>query len=310
MTRIKLYGRFLSVFLVTGIAGSALAANAGETHWDEAAYFSTYYGTPTPGRVSTVPLSQRIERQTTVPVQQLITNGVQRVEMSYVEAGWPLNLPARHGPGQRIRLRESPTSAFVNLPAFQGPDQRYGILEFGPTIGKNRSQSYFVLDGDAKENWDSGVLFVAKNNTGDFSQAAKLQNLASDPASKGFATVVILPISYGTTTAERHPEILWVFTGPPYLESLGYYPVCHWRASVELPGSGQQLLFVVQDVFADGDYSNEDVFLDVNGDANWSEVDGVLRIGQKRRIERTTLRLKSISPTGDFLTIDVRGRKR
>ncbi|MFA5141128.1 MAG: hypothetical protein WC728_18025 [Elusimicrobiota bacterium] len=249
-------------------------------------------------------LAARAEKSLSLPVQKL-RPGFQRVFFRYVETGWPLGFGA--GDGERpIKLGRKPEAWFSNLPERGGGVRGYGSLQFGP------DRFAFLLDGEPRA-WGEGRLWIAKG--GDFKDAVPLKS-AGSPGDRGFAAPAVLNVDY--PRAGAHPVILWVFADPKG-ERIRYYSVSHWRAEVEFV-TGLRARLALYDFRGTGDYSmnpmavadpsrsgGETHYREPSRDIYWKPR-GLLGVGRALRLGRETVRLKAISPKGDWADVEIEAR--
>jgi hypothetical protein len=249
-------------------------------------------------------LAASAEKTLSLPVQKL-RPGLQRVFFRYVETGWPLGLGA--GDGERpVKLGRKPEDGFTGLPEPGRGARGYGWLRLG------RDRFAFLLEGEPRA-WGEGRLWIAKG--GDFKDAAPLRNMGS-PKDKAFAAPAVLSLSY--PGAGEHPIILWVFSDPKG-ERLRYYPVSHWRAEVE-SAAGLRVRLALFDSRGAGDYSMSPMAVadpsrpegsfdarDPSRDIYWKPR-GLLGVGRALRLGRETVRLKAVSPKGDWADVEIEVR--
>lgn len=308
------------VAVVSGLLAATAGAQEDQPSADEAAFLRRH---GVGQACDTVAIARKLESTVSLPVRRL-SSGSQKVEFRYLESGWPLGLPGVDAE-RPVRLGDAPGDPVRNLPALAARGRRFGTLVIGPEVqGANRFS--VVLDGDSSD-WSSARLWVARNGDGDLGSAAPLGNLASRK-STAFATVVVLPLTFPSETGTRkHPVVLWVFTDPKG-EWLRYYPISHWRATVELP-SGKRAHAVLYDhrgrgdlsegvlVLVDAGYSPSELFAGADGeDRYWrAPQDGLdwktrnfLGVGQAVRTPRESVRLKSIAPMGDSAVLEIESR--
>jgi len=257
-------------------------------------------------------LAAKMNDSLVLPLRPL-TMGRQRIPFRYVETGWPLGFPATNGAGP-VELRRMPVGRFRNLPRSVRGERRYGVLRMGPA-----SEFAFILEWDGA--WKDARMWVARRGDGDFSGAVPLENVGSK-SSGGFATLVIVHPAY--PGAGTHPLILWVFVGPEG-EQLNYYAMSHWRAAVEFP-SGEKAFLVRYDFKGSGDYSlvplaladasigatklrlhadgADYAYREPEGDIDW-KARGFLGLGRTLRLSHAQVRLKALSPKGDWADVEI-----
>ena len=285
---------------------------------DEAA-FAARYG-PLEG-CDLVDLARRAEASLSLPVQRLRT-GAQRVAFRYVEAGWPLGFSPQDCE-RPAALGSAPEEWFRNLPAAGRGKRGYGVLRLEPG-GEPGNRFAVVLEG-GPEAWPQARLWVAARGDGDFSRAAALKDTAS-PGSPVFGAIAVVHPSYHG--AGSHPLLLSVFTDLKG-ERLRYYAIAHWRAEVEFP-TGEKAYLILYDfrgtgdyslnalAVADASYSASELYTHTDGgdifyrrapaaDIEWKSR-GFLEVGRALRLPRALVRLKGISPRGDWADVELEPR--
>lgn len=312
--------RRAAAVLGAGLAVLAAAARP-DTPSEDEAEFARRHGIGE--ACDTVAIAEKLERTLQLPLQRL-GGGAQVVEFRYVESGWPLGLAATDAE-RPPRLGDAPPEGILDVPPPRPPLRRFGTFVLGP----QGDRFPFVLEADPAD-WRGATLRVAKDGRGDLARASPLRNLASSSsATKAFATIVVLPLTFASAAGTRtHPIVLWAFAHAGG-DALRYYPVCHWRALVELPYSGKRAFAVLYDVRGRGDlsagvlalldasYSASELFAGADGeDRFWqATADGApwrtrnfVGVGQAVLTDRESVRLREVAPLGDRALLEIERR--
>lgn len=209
------------------------------------------------------------------------------VSLSYVAQGQPLGMAARHKAAGGPRLDTEAPREMRNVPPATSATRYWGQLQLGSPEKPNQ----FVLFIDDAES-PPLRMYLDANQDGD---------LGNDPgpvANQGtgaFACVLDLKLSY-PGVADLHSYRMWFFINGYSWRTQGcnFYSRCHRRGTLTV--AGRKLPLVLFDNPADGDYSNDPLVVDLNGNGK-AEEDEKFWPGDV--IGDTRLRLKSISPAGD-----------
>ena len=200
------------------------------------------------------------------------------IELQYVPEGFPFGMAVSQG--SALQLFESPGGGqqFKQLPPETGGKRYYDeftlagrahlvVTEEGPPL-----RMHFDENRNGNLTDDRGP-FIAENQT-------FLPNNLSIQIRHDDEKVIV-------------PYRMWLFTSN--MGGVRFYPTCHWRGTLSL--DGRDYPFIAFDGNADGDYSNDPIVLDQDGDgkAGGSET---LRPGEAITLGSTTVKYIGISPSG------------
>jgi hypothetical protein len=88
---------------------------------------------------------------------------------------------------------------------------------------------------------------------------------------------------------------LWIF--PSRMGGARFYAACHTVGELAPSDPGKRYRLVLFDATADGDYSNDPLIVDINGDGRAQESER-LAPGGTLELDGVALRLKAIAPSG------------
>jgi len=203
--------------------------------------------------------------------------------------------------GTLVELKPSPEGFPLGLSVSQGfaihmfdtPGANQGFRKFPHETGFKRYYDEFTIAGKAHlvitEESNPPRLYFDENRNGDLTDdrppfEGEKQNLVPNNYS--------IQILYEDEKVVA-PYRLWMFSSP--MGGVRFYPTCHWQSTV--PVNGNRYKIVAFDANADGDYSNDAVVIDVNGNDKADE-DEKLTPGQSLSIDGQRVTLLSISPSG------------
>jgi len=207
----------------------------------------------------------------------------ERVELQFSDQGFPLGLPVSEG--FALHLFETP-----------GPDQ--GFKKLPPETAAKMYYDEFRIAGRTfrviTEASDPPKFYLDANGNGD---------LTDDPGPFMGEKSGLVPNHYTVQLPYPNEE-----TGVPYrmwmfLSRMGgvrFYPACHWHGQIDLNGRTYPLILF--DGNADGDYSNDPMGIDVDGDGKVADTER-LKPGQDITIDGTVVTLISIAPSGRWVRL-------
>ncbi len=218
------------------------------------------------------------------------------VHLSYVPSGWPLKLAATSGI-RIITLSPKAPDNVKNVPALKHNRRLWGQLLLGSPYDTNRI--HFIIDDGRPEEV---VMHLDADQDGDFANNGEaLKNQGSG----AFARVLDLQIRHpGSET--KTPYILWFYINDRGWKNnrADFYSRCHWKGVLSVDGAAYDV--VLFDNPADGDYSNNAVVININGDDR-AQDEELFRPGEIVSIAQREFSLQSISPSGQevrFVLID------
>jgi hypothetical protein len=202
------------------------------------------------------------------------------VPMTYVGDGFPMGLSTSQGSGLHLFETPSSTQGFTKLPPDTGARRYYDQL----TIAR---ATFRVLT----EETEPPRLYLDANHNGD---------MTDDPGPFAGERPGVVPNFY--TLSLPYPKEglsaeyrLWIF--PSNMGGARFYAACHTVGELAPPGSGKRYRLVLFDGSADGDYSNDPLIVDVNGDGQAQESER-LTPGRTLELDGVTLRLRAIAASG------------
>lgn len=200
------------------------------------------------------------------------------IELGYVSEGFPMGLSVSQG--FALNLFDTP-----------GSGQKFG--ELPPESGGKRYFDEFKLAGFAHlVVTDEGpplTMHFDGNRNGDLTD-----DRGPFVAEKGtfLPNNLSLQIRYDREKVVA-PYRIWLFGST--MGGVRFYPVCHWRGTLAV--NGQSYAMVAFDGNADGDYSNDPLVIDLDGDGKASEGES-LTPGQTVTVGETVVKLLGVSPSG------------
>lgn len=203
--------------------------------------------------------------------------------------------------GTAIELEPSPegfplglgTSEGFALHLFDTPGANQGFRKLPPESGSKRHYDEFTLAGKVHlvitEESNPPRLYFDENRNGDLTD--------DRPAVRGEGPALV-PNHYSIQVLyddERvvAPYRLWMFGSN--MGGVRFYPKCHWHGILTVNGKPYKI--VAFDGNADGDYSNDPVVIDANGNDK-AEDEEKLTPGRGIAIDGQQVTLVSISRSG------------
>jgi hypothetical protein len=202
------------------------------------------------------------------------------VTMTYVGEGFPMGLSTSQGSGLHLFETPSPTQEFTRLPPDTGARRYYDQL----TIA---GATFRVIT----EETDPPHLYLDANHNGDLTDDPGPFMGERSGVVPNFYTVSLPYPGEGVSAEYR----LWIF--PSRMGGARFYAACHTVGELALPDSGKRYRLVLFDANADGDYSNDPLVVDVDGDGQAQESER-LTPGRTLQVDGTDLRLKAIAGSG------------
>jgi len=202
------------------------------------------------------------------------------VTMTYVGDGFPMGLSTSQGSGLHLFDTPSPSQGFTKMPPDTDARRYYDQL----TIA---GATFRVIT----EASDPPRFYLDANHNGD---------MTDDPGPFAGERAGVVPNFY--TLSLPYPKEglaaeyrMWIF--PSRMGGARFYAACHTVGELALPESGKRYRLVLFDANADGDYSNDPLIVDVNGDGQAQESER-LTPGRTLQVDGLALRLKAIAPSG------------
>lgn len=203
--------------------------------------------------------------------------------------------------GTTIELEPSPDGFPLGLSVSQGfaihlfdtPGNNQGFKKFPPESGYKRHYDEFTLAGKVHlvitEESNPPKMYFDENRNGDLTD--------DRPAFIGEGSSLI-PNHYSIQVLYENEKVvvpyrLWMFGSN--MGGVRFYPKCHWHGTLNVNGKPYRI--VAFDGNADGDYSNDPVVIDVNGDDKADDLEK-LTPGSIITIDGRQVTLLSISPSG------------
>jgi hypothetical protein len=206
------------------------------------------------------------------------------IELRYVPEGFPLGLSVSQGFALNLFETRSAGQGFKTLP---------------PDTGHKRYFDEFSIAGQPHlmitEESSPPRFYFDENRNGDLTDdrgpfTAEKEGLLPNNVS--------IQIRYDAEKVVA-PYRLWLFGSN--MGGVRFYPVCHWEG--ELPMDGSSHTMVAFDANADGDYSNDPLAIDINGNGTADEGE-TLRPGESLTVAGKQVKLVAISPSGLTVRLD------
>jgi hypothetical protein len=203
--------------------------------------------------------------------------------------------------GAPIELEPSPEGFPLGLSVSQGfalhlfdtPGANQGFKTFPPESGSKRHYDEFTLAGKVHlvitEESNPPKLYFDENRNGDLTD--------DRPAAIGEGPALV-PNHYSIQVLYDDEKVvapyrLWMFGSN--MGGVRFYPKCHWRGTLTVNGNPYRV--VAFDGNSDGDYSNDPVIIDANGNDK-AEDDEKLTPGGSIALDGKQVTLVSISRSG------------
>jgi hypothetical protein len=217
-------------------------------------------------------------REAAPAVEPAAPEGGTPIELAYVPEGFPLGLSVSQG--FALHLFDTP-----------GGSQKFGTLP--PETGVKRHYDEFTIAGAnhlvITEESSPFRLYFDENRNGDMTDD-RGPFTAEKP---GFLpNNISIQIRYDAEKVVA-PYRLWLFSSN--MGGVRFYPACHWQGTLPLPDGSYRM--VAFDGNADGDYANDPLVIDANGDGTASDEEK-LGPGQTIALGGTTVKFLGLSPSG------------
>ena len=203
--------------------------------------------------------------------------------------------------GRTIELTPSPEGFPMGLSTAQGfalhlfdsPGANQGFKKFPPETGSKRHFDEFTIAGNSHlvitEESDPPKFYFDENRNGD---------LTDDRPPAPGERPGLLPNHFSIQILYPEEKVvapyrLWLFGSN--MGGVRFYPACHWHGTLSVKGSPYKV--VAFDGNSDGDYSNDPVVVDVNGNGK-AEDEEKLAPGGSIIIEGEPVQLLSLSRSG------------
>lgn len=203
--------------------------------------------------------------------------------------------------GTAIELEPSPEGFPLGLSVSQGfaihlfdtPGANQGFKTFPPESGSKRHYDEFTLAGKVHlvitEESNPPKLYFDENRNGDLTD--------DRPASIGEGPALV-PNHYSIQVLYDDEKVvapyrMWLFSSN--MGGVRFYPKCHWHGTLTV--NGRPYRIVAFDGSSDGDYSNDPVVIDANGNDK-ADDDEKLTPGRSITIDGQQVTLVSISRSG------------
>jgi len=200
------------------------------------------------------------------------------IELRYVPEGFPLGLSVSQG---------------FALHMFETPSSSQGFKTLPPDGGFKRYYDEFTIAGRSHlvvtEESTPPRFHFDENRNGDLTDdrgpfIAEKEGLLPNNVS--------IQIRYDAEKVVA-PYRLWLFGSN--MGGVRFYPVCHWRGELVIDGRSHPL--VAFDGNADGDYSNDPLVIDANGNGKADEGE-LLKPGGSIPLDGKQVKLVAVSPSG------------
>ncbi|HEX5772814.1 MAG TPA: hypothetical protein VFY07_00715 [Geomobilimonas sp.] len=208
---------------------------------------------------------------------------------------------ANSAEGTAIELEPSPEGFPLGLAVSEGfalhlfdtPGANQGFKTFPPESGAKRHYDEFTLAGKVHlvitEESAPPRMYFDENRNGDLTD--------DRPPSEGEAPELV-PNHYSILVLYEDEKVvapyrLWLFGSN--MGGVRFYPKCHWHGTLTVKGTPYRI--VAFDGNADGDYSNDPVVIDVNGNDK-ADDDEQLTPGRGITIDGQQVTLVSVSRSG------------
>lgn len=232
--------------------------------------------------LAAVGCSKETERAKQAPAKEpaatIPAAGGTPIELRYVPEGFPLGLSVSQG---------------FALHLFETPGGNQGFKTLPPDAGHKRYYDEFTIAGHSHllitEESTPPRFYFDENRNGDLTDdrgpfAAEKEGLLPNN--------VTIQIRYDAEKVVA-PYRMWLFGSS--MGGVRFYPVCHWRG--ELTINGRSYLLVAFDGNADGDYSNDPLVIDANGNSTADDGEQ-LNPGGQITIDGKLVKLAAVSPSG------------
>lgn len=205
-------------------------------------------------------------------------------DLEYSEEGFPLGLSVSQGFALRLFETPSPEQGFKKFPAETGMKRYYDELSIAG--GK-----YRVIT----EISNPPQLFLDANGNGDLTDdPGPFVSEGPNPVPNHYS--LLLPYK---GEKEGVPYRMWLFASR--MGGIRFYPKCHWQRMLDINGKSCRL--VLFDANSDGDYSNDPLIVDVDGDGKAAATE-TLRPGGSVDVAGTEVKLIAIAPSGRTVRLD------
>lgn len=182
---------------------------------------------------------------------------------------------------------------------FESPDPNLGFRKLPPETGFKRYYDQFTIAGKphllVTEESSPPRLYFDENRNGD---------LTDDRAPIPGEGPAVVPNHYSIRIRYDDEKVVapyrfWMFASN--MGGVRFYPACHWRGSLTV--NDKQFNLVAFDSDSDGDYSNNPLVIDVDGNGAADPGESLLP-GRSIDLDGTTVTFVSISSSG--LTVRIR----
>lgn len=184
-----------------------------------------------------------------------------------------------------------------NLPPPSPMERTYGSLTL--KAGGEEKTFWMVFDVEPRAATN---LYVDLDGDGDFADNAQ----PIRPTDDDWYTCEFTPqLGTSADNGEAYPYVIRFYTTPAAWKSKKalYYARCFWQAKVNMKGNERNIVLV--DSNSNGDYSDEAMVIDADGDRN-PQADERLKTDDLVRFAETVYRVASIAPTGDRVLFERR----
>jgi hypothetical protein len=207
-----------------------------------------------------------------------------KIGLSYSPKGYPFGLSVSQGSGPFFFKTPDPSQGFKKTPPETGLQRYYDIFKIA-------GQKFRLLT----EQSSPPKMYLDANGDGD---------LTNDPGPFIGESPKVTPNHYPLKLPykgepENVPYRIWLFSSR--MGGTGFYPKCHWHGKVMINDVGYKLILFDQN--SDGDYSNDQLLIDVDNDGKASEEE-MLKPGQTYKVNGTDVKLISIAPSGRWARLD------
>lgn len=206
-------------------------------------------------------------------------------KLKYSEEGFPLGLSVSQGFG---------------LHFFETPSADQGFRKLPPETGKKRYYDELSIAGGkyrvVTEATNPPKMYLDANGNGD---------LTDDPGPFSAQGPSLIPNHYSLLLPYKNgksgvPYRMWLFSSR--MGGVRFYPKCHWQGQLEINGKNYRM--VLFDGNADGDYSNDPLVIDVDGDGKAGKGERLLP-GDSLSVDGTRITLHAVAPSGRRVRLEL-----
>ena len=203
----------------------------------------------------------------------------EEIPLQHVPEGFPMGLSA---------------SQNFALHLFEQPGPEFDHAELPPETGSSRTYDRLSIAGGeflaVTEASSPPRIWFDTNGNGDLTDESAPSRAEKEGGVVPNFYTLQLPSRSG---GESFPYRLWIF--PSQQGGTRFYAACHMAGEIELGGETAKV--VLFDGNADGDYSDDPVGIDADGDGKLSDSE-LIRKGETRELNGIPVTLQAASPDG------------